>query len=87
MSYPPIVKPTRDWTVAPNLLDYERERTPDFWERARRELDGLPGGGLNIAHEAVDRHAAGPLRDHLALRWLGKTRRRCATSPTPTSHG
>ena len=28
-----------------------------------RQLDGLPGGrGLNIAHEAVDRHAAGPAR-------------------------
>jgi len=39
----------------------------------RGELAGLPGGrGLNIAHEAVDRHANGPRRDHLALRWLGK---------------
>ena len=27
------------------------------WAAARRQLDGLPGGrGLNIAHEAVDRH-------------------------------
>jgi acetyl-CoA synthetase len=59
--------------VAPNLVDLEAERTPDFWERARSELDGLPEGrGLNIAHEAVDRHAAGPLADKLALRWLGK---------------
>jgi acetyl-CoA synthetase len=34
-------------------------------------LDGLPGGqGLNIAHEAVDRHAAGPLATNVALRWL-----------------
>jgi acetyl-CoA synthetase len=42
------------------------------WEDIRRELEGLPGGkGLNIAHEAVDRHADGPLRDHVALRWLG----------------
>ena len=73
MPYAPILKPKRGWAVTPNLLDYERERSPDFWERARRELDGLPGGrGLNIAYEAVDRHADGPLRDHLALRWLGK---------------
>jgi acetyl-CoA synthetase len=36
-------------------------------------LQGLPHGwGLNIAHEAVDRHAAGPLAGHLALRWIGK---------------
>jgi acetyl-CoA synthetase len=59
--------------VAPNLGDYDRERAAFSWEAARAELDGLPGGrGLNIAHEAVDRHAAGARRDHVALRWLGK---------------
>ncbi len=44
------------------------------WEQARRHLDGLPGDprSLNIAHEAVDRHATGPRRDQLAIRWLGK---------------
>ncbi len=57
----------------PNLLDYEQACAASSWEAARRELDGLPGGrGLNIAHEAVDRHAAGPRRDRLALRFLGK---------------
>ncbi|WP_459985118.1 AMP-binding protein [Nocardioides sp. AN3] len=28
------------------------------WERARERMAGLPGGGLNIAHEAVDRHVS-----------------------------
>jgi acetyl-CoA synthetase len=43
------------------------------WERARAELDGLPGGrGLNVAHEAVTRHARGARRDQVAIRWLGK---------------
>ena len=57
----------------PELGDYERARAEFSWAAARRELDGLPDGrGLNIAHEAVDRHAAGPRRDHVALRWLGK---------------
>ncbi len=37
---------------------YEREPPAEFWSCARAELEGLPGGGLNIAHEAVDRHAA-----------------------------
>ncbi|MGZ4338409.1 MAG: acetate--CoA ligase [Gaiellaceae bacterium] len=73
MPYAPITKSRRGWKLTPNLIDYEGARTPDFWERARSELDGLPRGrGLNIAHEAVDRHAAGARRDHLALRWLGK---------------
>jgi acetyl-CoA synthetase len=70
--YAPILKPVESWRVTPNLVDYEGECTGDFWERARRELDGLPGGGLNIAHEAVDRHVAAGRGDRLALRWLGK---------------
>ncbi len=54
------------------LSDATRAASP--WEEARGELDGLPGdrGSLNIAHEAVDRHAAGPRRDQVAIRWLGK---------------
>jgi acetyl-CoA synthetase len=43
------------------------------WDEARAWLDGLPGGaGVNIAHEAVDRHATGPRREHVAIRWLPK---------------
>jgi len=68
-----ILKPRAGWSVAPNLADYDAERAQFSWEHARSELDGLPGGrGLNIAHEAVDRHAMGPRRDRAAIRWLGK---------------
>ncbi len=57
-----------------NMPDYSRAREEFRWASARRELDGLPGGrGLNIAHEAVDRHAEGPLAGRIALRWLGKS--------------
>jgi acetyl-CoA synthetase len=35
-------------------------------------LDGLPGGALNIAHEAVHRHAQGPAGDRLAIRLLAQ---------------
>jgi acetyl-CoA synthetase len=73
MAWKTIEKPRQGWPVVPNLLDYEQTRAQFSWETAGRALDGLPGGrGLNIAHEAVDRHAAGPHRDHLAIRWLGK---------------
>ena len=73
MSWDTIIKSRRDWTVVPNLHDYGQMHTSFSWDKARRELDGLPGGGgLNIAHEAVDRHAAHSRRDHLAIRWLGK---------------
>jgi acetyl-CoA synthetase len=73
MPWDTIIKSRREWTVVPNLHDYGQVRTAFSWDKARRELAGLPGGGgLNIAHEAVDRHAAHSRRDHLAIRWLGK---------------
>jgi acetyl-CoA synthetase len=73
MSWQTIKKSGRDWAVTPNLPNYDQIRRTFSWEEARKELDGLPAGqGLNIAHEAVDRHAKGTHRDHLALRWLGK---------------
>jgi acetyl-CoA synthetase len=73
MAWKTIEKPKKGWAVVPNLLDYDRVRAEFSWDAARRELAGLPGAnGLNIAYEAVDRHAAGALSDHLALRWLGK---------------
>ena len=44
-----------------------------WWKDARDELDGLPGGqGLNMAYEAVDRHAAGPNAGGVAFRWVAR---------------
>ncbi len=71
--WPIIVKRPVSGAAAPNLDDYTRARDTFSWAAARSELDGLPGRlGLNIAHEAVDRHAAGPHARHVALRWIGK---------------
>jgi acetyl-CoA synthetase len=56
------------------MPDYERARAEFSWAGARDELAGLPGGGLNIGYEAVDRHADGPLADAVALRFLSKRR-------------
>ena len=57
----------------PNLVDYDSAYTCFSWQAARESLDGLPGGrGLNMAHEAVDRHAHGSRRDHLAFRFIDR---------------
>jgi acetyl-CoA synthetase len=57
--------------MAPNLADYARALASFSWKAARAELDGLPGGeGINIAHEAVDRHASGMHGNATALRCL-----------------
>jgi len=67
-----ITKRVAELVPPPNLPDYDAFRGAFSWDAARRELDGLPGGrGLNIAHEAVDRHAAGAHRNKVAIRWLG----------------
>ena len=58
--------------VPANLGDYEQARATFSWPAARARLAGLPDGALNIAHEAVDRHADGPLADVVAMRFLSK---------------
>ena len=68
--WPQISKDIQAFPVAPNLADYRSVCRAFSWDTARRALSGLPGGGLNIAHEAVDRHAAGPRAGHEALRFV-----------------
>jgi len=71
MAFAPIRKP-RDG-IGANLSDYEKTCASFRWEDARALLDGLPGGrGLNMAHEAVDRHARGALAGKTALRFLSR---------------
>jgi acetyl-CoA synthetase len=53
------------------LADYDTARREFTWAQARTALDGLPAGGLNIAHEAVDRHVARH-GDRVALRCVGR---------------
>jgi len=69
MRWPPISK--GPFAVAPYLTDYDDERRRFSYEAVAREVDRLPGGGMNIAHEAVDRHAEGAHADKVAIRWLG----------------
>ncbi|MBL6750964.1 MAG: acetate--CoA ligase [Nevskia sp.] len=60
---------------APWLEDYDKTRAGFSWAQARALLTGLPQGrGLNIAHEAVDRHALGARGRHVALRCLARDR-------------
>ena len=62
-----IKKDVAALAVQPHLVDWARTRSEFRWQDTRR---GLPGGGLNIAFEAVERHAHGARAQHTALRWL-----------------
>jgi acetyl-CoA synthetase len=63
--------------VGANLLDYEQYARTFSWAQARALLHGLPGGGLNIAYEAVDRHVLAGRGNKLALRWIGRDDQVC----------
>ncbi|CAM2184943.1 Acetyl-coenzyme A synthetase [Paraburkholderia sacchari] len=67
-----IHKSAADLRVAPNFADYEGERCRFSWEEAVRELSVEPGGGINIAWQAVDRHCTGPHGTKIALRFLAR---------------
>ena len=56
----------------PNLADYAAARSGFSWALKRRALRGLPGGGLNIALEAVDRHVQNGRGGQVALRCLSR---------------
>ena len=71
-TFAPISKPSVDqMRVKPNL-DYDKAAADFRWEEMYDELDWLPGGWLNKAHEAIDRHANGTKRDKVAMIWEGK---------------
>ena len=73
MDYDPIKKgEIAEMRVKPNLLEYEKAREEFGWEDIKKELDGLDGGGINIAYEVLDRHLKTPLKDKIALFWEGK---------------
>ncbi len=68
-----IEKKLDDLRVKPNLIEYKETYDTFNWDDVAKAFEGLPSGGLNIAHEAIDRHANGPLADKTALLWLGES--------------
>ena len=65
-----IHKTAAERAAAP--ADSDQARAAFSWEKAQERLAGLPDGGLNIAHEAVDRHVAEGHGEQIAIRWLGR---------------
>ncbi len=72
---------SRPHPIIPKAAIESFDVTPNFdhanakhigWDQVYREIDWLPGGGLNMAHEAIDRHASGRLRDKVAMIWAGR---------------
>ena len=67
MDHPLIIKKS---TGHHQIEDYAATRREFSWEAAQSQLDGLPDGGINIAWEAIGRHAAGANATKIAMRWV-----------------
>jgi acetyl-CoA synthetase len=68
----PVIKKSPATAAAGNIADYDLVEAIFSWDDARALIDGLPGGGLNIAYEAVDRHVARGRGGKVALRWIAE---------------
>ena len=75
-----LKKNLADLPLTPNWLDSVQAREAFSWQVQAHALAGLPGGGLNLAYEAVDRHAQGAHRRHTALRILDRNGGGCDIS-------
>ncbi len=53
--------------LKPNLQGYEDLRNTFRWSDAEKMVDWFPGGKINAAYNAVDRHALGKRKDKVAL--------------------
>ena len=53
--------------LKPNLQNFEGLRKTFKWSDAEKMVDWFPGGKINAAYNAVDRHALGKRKDKLAL--------------------
>ena len=77
-----IRKNPADFRVRPNLLDYDEERRDFSWERVCARLVQEDTNKVNIAYEAVERHAVGAASSKTAFRFLARD-----TPPREVSYG
>jgi acetyl-CoA synthetase len=62
-----ITKDPSKLRLKPNLQNYEQSRKNFKWSDADNMVDWFPGGKINMAYNAIDRHAKGKRKDKIAL--------------------
>ena len=66
MEYKDIIHKT---PVKHGLINYENTYKNFNWEGVRSNFDHFSDNGVNIAHEAIDRHADNGSKNKVALYW------------------
>ena len=69
---PPLIAKPDSLRARACMADYATAASTLGWREYKNWLDFLPGGALNIAHEAVDRHVANSHGQREALRWISR---------------
>src|SRR5690554_5882627 len=59
-----IIKAT---ALDPNMKSYEQTRLDHNWEQVEKQFSWYTTGKVNLAHEAIDRHAEGEAGNRIAL--------------------
>ncbi|NOU95256.1 acetate--CoA ligase [Paenibacillus sp. LMG 31456] len=54
-------------SVSSNMTNYEQERAGFSWEAIEKQFSWASTGNVNMAYEAIDRHAESDKRDKIAL--------------------
>ena len=57
--------------VKANLEDYDNAYNSFSWEEAKKEISYFPGGKVNAAYNAIDRHVSNGRRNKVALYTVG----------------
>lgn len=60
--------------VEPNLTDYFKARESFDWKNVEKHFDWSRTGRVNMAHEAIDRHAEGWRKNKVALYYIDDVR-------------
>jgi acetyl-CoA synthetase len=58
----------------PNMTDYEKARAAFDWKEIEKHFTWYTTGKVNMAYEAIDRHAESSRKDHPALRYVDDKR-------------
>src|SRR5436190_15006935 len=68
MHYQTIKKDLKKLKKKPNLVDYEKTYKDFSWEEAeKKEIEFFSDGTLNMAYNAIDKHAKGKKKNKTAL--------------------
>src|SRR5512137_2482362 len=70
----PVEAKKPSFRLQPNMIDYDATKKRFSWTEVEKEFSWSKTGKVNMAYEAIDRHAEGWRRNKVALYYLDDNR-------------